>query len=281
MTLTTQRSWTLLWIDRHPFSAFALLAYAISWVCWIPAGLILPPTSAQAAHFAGAFGPMLAAMIVVGIRGGSLSKWLISLLKWRVGLEWYAFVLFFPALLIAIMSAIYLSIGHTLDWALFPERLSIYLPTLAFMAVFGGGNEEPGWRGFGLPELQKSFSPAIATLILGVVWAFWHAPILLGIEEVMSGAMPAGALLQLTGVTLVSITMHAFWYTWLFNRTGSVLLCILLHAGYNTANGLLLLVGVEALSGSSYQTLLVLMTSVLVGSVAILLIATRGRLGAS
>lgn len=126
-----------------------------------------------------------------------------------------------------------------------------------------------------------AFGPLSATLILGVVWAVWHAPILLGNHEVMSGALPGRAILAMVGVTLVSITVHAFWYTWLINRTGSVLLCILLHAGYNSANGLLLPVGPEALAGPAYQTLLTLMTLVLIASVAVLFIATRGRLGAA
>jgi membrane protease YdiL (CAAX protease family) len=65
-------------------------------------------------------------------------------------------------------------------------------------------------------------------------------------------------------VTLISIATHAFWYTWLMNRTGSVFLCILLHASYNAANGLLVLVPDDALQGNTYQTLLALMTGVLI-----------------
>jgi membrane protease YdiL (CAAX protease family) len=78
--------------------------------------------------------------------------------------------------------------------------------------------------------------------------------------------------------TFVSITAHAFWYTWLINRTGSVLLCILLHGSYNTANGLLLMVPDYRLS-ANYPTLLALMTSVLIASVVLLILGTRGRLG--
>lgn len=188
---------------------------------------------------------------------------------------WYAFVLLFPAFLITVMSALYLALGYTLEWDVLPEPLVAYLPTLAFMAVLGGGNEEPGWRGFALPELMQSYTPFLATLILGVFWALWHAPLLLTNQEIMSGAMSLTAVATIVGVTMISITVHAFWYTWLYHRTGSVLLCILLHAGYNAANGLLVLVAADA----AYQPLLVLMTLVLIASVVLLLIATRGRLG--
>ena len=37
--------------------------------------------------------------------------------------------------------------------------------------------EEFGWRGFMLPRLLKQGSALRAALLVGVVWALWHAPI--------------------------------------------------------------------------------------------------------
>jgi hypothetical protein len=42
-------------------------------------------------------------------------------------------------------------------------------------------------------------------------------------------------VLVLVALTLLSIVGYAFAYTYLLNKTGSVLLCILLHAGIDTA----------------------------------------------
>ncbi len=280
MAQTMSQSRMAAWATDHPFGLFVALAYATSWALWVPSGLFLPPTMATLAHYAGAFGPMIAAMIVVALQGGSVRRWFAGLFRWRLHPAWYVFALGFPTVLIAVMSVFYVSLGYTLEWDALPQRLAAYLPTLLIMAVIEGGNEEPGWRGFGLPALLKRHSPFAATLILGVIWAFWHWPILLGNPDVMSGALSAGAIATLIGVTMISITVHAFWYTWLWHRTGSVLLCILLHASYNTANGLLVLVSADLGSGPAYQTLLTLMTAVLIGSVVVLVIATRGRLGA-
>ena len=47
----------------------------------------------------------------------------------------------------------------------------IYLMTLA------GGMEEPGWRGFLQPALEKKFSMLIASSITGLAWACWHIPL--------------------------------------------------------------------------------------------------------
>jgi membrane protease YdiL (CAAX protease family) len=50
---------------------------------------------------------------------------------------------------------------------------------LALRTFFGGGlGEEPGLRGVALPLLLARIGPRQASLILGVCWMVWHAPIL-------------------------------------------------------------------------------------------------------
>jgi len=65
------------------------------------------------------------------------------------------------------------------------------------------------WRGFALPRLQQRYSPVRATLVLELFWSLWHLPI---------GPQ-----------TLLWIVPLALLYTWLFNRTHSIVLCVLLH----------------------------------------------------
>lgn len=269
-------------LSRHrPFFTFAALAYGFSWACWLLSFWLPDGPIATALFYLAGFGPLVAAMILVRAQGRSQRAWLRGLFKWRLHPGWYLFAFGFPVLLLAIVSLIYWRLGNGLDFSSLPTRLLAYLPTWLGLALVGGGNEEPGWRGFGLPTLQQRYSPFVATCILGLVWAFWHVPLLATNPDVVSGAIGPRDILLVAGVTLVSITTHTFWYTWLINRTGSVLLCIILHASYNAANGLLVLVPDEALRGSSYQTLLGLMTAVLIASVVGLLIQTRGQLGAS
>lgn len=72
----------------------------------------------------------------------------------------------------------------------------------------------------------------------------------------------------------------AFSYTWLYNRTGSVLLCILLHASFTPAQDHLILLpsntihpgsGVNAIDFDVIGTYLV--------AALALVVITRGRLG--
>jgi uncharacterized protein len=53
-----------------------------------------------------------------------------------------------------------------------------YLGAFVLMVVLGGPLfEEPGWRGFALPRLQRLLhGPLVGGLILGSLWALWHLP---------------------------------------------------------------------------------------------------------
>jgi membrane protease YdiL (CAAX protease family) len=268
-------------IRRQPFFTFAIAAYGFSWTCWLLSFWLSNRVIATTLFYLAGFGPWIVAMVMLKAQGRSLCGWLRSLFKWRLHPGWYLFALGFPVLLVAIVSLIYWRLGNTLDFTVLPSRLGAYVPTLLLIAIVGGGNEEPGWRGFGLPTLQQRYSPFMATGILGIVWAFWHVPLLATNPDVASGVASTQDIMLIAGVTLLSIATHAFWYTWLMNRTGSALLCILLHASYNAANGLLVLVPDDRLQGNSYQTLLALMTGVLILSVVSLLIKTHGQLGLS
>ena len=85
--------------------------------------------------------------------------------------------------------------------------------------VFAPIGEEPGWRGFALPRMQRVRTPFAATLLLGVIVAAWHLPLLAISEEKFEPVMLLGTLFV------------TFWYTWLFNRTGgSVFITIVAHA---------------------------------------------------
>jgi membrane protease YdiL (CAAX protease family) len=122
------------------------------------------------------------------------------------------------------------------------------------VAVLGGGFEEPGWRGFALPRLQaRHVTPIRATLVLALIWGLWHLP--------------------LYGLGFVGPMFYVFFYTYLYNRTGSVLLCILLHAGFTAALDNLIL------TSDSIAVDLTILGTLVAGTLALIGL-TRGRLGA-
>jgi len=235
-------------VPPRPYAlpAFFLLSFGIAWIVWLPAaaaswGLLplqLPP--ALTGLF-GAFGPSLAAIILTSAGDGApgLRQLLGRLLWWRAGIQWYAFVLFFPAAISLATSALYVSFGGSApDFAdppvlrlyPLPPELSgvgpwpllpfVFLQTLLFSSPMG---EEIGWRGYALPRLQAGRSALRASLVLGLLWGLWHLPLYLTRGHPLSE--------EFFGWYLLGILADAILFTWVYNNTrGSLLLALLFHA---------------------------------------------------
>jgi len=265
-------------ISAHPTVAFFLLAFAMSWTLMAPAMVAGLDSLAAVPFFLGVWAPAAAAAIVVRVTGGSIRDWLRDIMRWRVPRRYYLLALGFPVALTIVASAEFALAGEHLDFGLVGERAAAFLPLLLFCLLANGGPEEPAWRGFALPRLQDRMSPVRATLVLGTIWGLWHLPLLLVEENVDHdlGALAFGAVLVWT---LAGFTAYAFTYTYLWNRTRSALLCMLLHASYNTALGVVILRPADELVGSAYVAISLTLTGTLWVVAVALIVATRGRLG--
>lgn len=265
-------------VARHQLVAFFVLAFGFSWTAWAVPALGYRDGFGTVLFIAGTFGPLAAAAVVTRLAGDSVRAWFQGLFVWRVPLRWYAFAFGVPIAFAALVTAEFALAGEKLDWAVLDERLVAYLPSLLFVALAGGGNEEPGWRGFALRRLQERLTPVRATLLLGALWASWHLPVLFAAEDADHG-LGAGGVLLLVTLALASIVGYAFAYTFLVNKTGSVLLAIAMHASFNVANGFAGLRTEEALQQNDYLLMLALSAATIWILVAVLVMATRGRLG--
>jgi membrane protease YdiL (CAAX protease family) len=108
------------------------------------------------------------------------------------------------------------------------------LLTFLYLLIGGGGLEEPGWRGFVLPSLQKRYSPLRSSLILAVFWTLWHLPFFWWLGGDMQGGV-LGALLVMIIYFFTDVGPSAILFTAIFNRTGGSLpIVILLHTSINT-----------------------------------------------
>jgi uncharacterized protein len=250
------------WPERHPVLTFVGLTYALSWSLWALAWAVDAPLGgprwlAAVPFLLGGFGPPAAAWLLLRRDHQGRQRWVRSILHWRVPGRYYLVALALPALLFGVANVVVAVLGEPVEVGLLADRWPRYLATFAFVLVLGGALEEPGWRGYALPRLQARFTPLGATALLGLAWGVWHVPIY----------GPLGWVVPF---------VLAFFYTWLFNRTGSVLLCILLHASFTPAQDQLLLLrdevhGVTDLAiGVAY-----------LGAAVALIVLTRGRLGAA
>jgi membrane protease YdiL (CAAX protease family) len=107
------------------------------------------------------------------------------------------------------------------------DVLPIYLLSFGLTALAQGGNEEPGWRGYMQPELQKNFSPLIAAIIVSVFWSLWHLPLYL------NGFYPGDLVGGMVGGAIFRVLL-AIFLAWFYNRTkGNLFLMIILHTSFN------------------------------------------------
>jgi membrane protease YdiL (CAAX protease family) len=237
------------WVRRHPLGGFVVLAYALSWTVWIP-GLLLGGSALTIV--VGGFGPAVAAGLVTHWTGGSVGEWLRLLWRWRLPARFYLYALGLPVFLFGAMNVELALLGEEVDLGRLGDAIPAYLATFVAVALVGGGQEEPGWRGFALDRYQARHSPVVATLLLGLVWGAWHLP--------------------LYGLAFLGPMLFVFFYTWLYNRTGSVLLCVLLHGSFTPALDHLILSDDSA----TVDGVIVL---TMVAAAAVLVALTRGRLG--
>jgi uncharacterized protein len=151
-----------------------------------------------------------------GLRG--LSRFFRRLTLWRAPLLWWLFLLLGIPAIIYTAAAINGTISEPFRFV--PWYL--VFPALAQSLLLGPMGEEFGWRGLALPLLQRRFSPFWASLILGVVWATWHAPAFL-----MSGTPQSAWSFGPFFLGLIAVTVIM---TPLFNASrGSLLIAILYH----------------------------------------------------
>lgn len=109
------------------------------------------------------------------------------------------------------------------------------LPLAAFINLLPALGEELGWRGWLLPKLMP-LGALPALLISGVIWAAWHAPvILLGYNY-----PDAPGWLGMAAMAGLCIPIGAV-FGWLRLRSGSVWPAALAHGAFNAAAGSYLL----------------------------------------
>lgn len=93
--------------------------------------------------------------------------------------------------------------------------------------------EELGWRGFALLELQKKYSPLIASIIIGFWWGMWHVPIWLT-TGFMGIDLIKYSLFFMLSIIATSIIMAAF-----YNLNQNLIIPIIIHQFFNFFIGLI------------------------------------------
>ena len=260
------------WFTLHPLAAFFTLAILFSWLIALPSlffGLPFKPFQTI-----GAYGPFLAGLLASAASGREeMKSFFRRMTNFHFGLSLYLLAIFGYVLLyflVASLSGAPLVQYLTEKWTLI---FSLYLPALFTVYLVNPIGEETGWTGFALPHLQKRFSPWLAAVILGLIWAIWHLPAYFVPSE-MGTFNPIGFIIFI----LVAIFTRLLW-TWLSNHAhGSGILAILLHASSNAVSLTLIPQMLPTPTQSQLVTSGMIMLGFLFLFAILTLIFTRGQL---
>jgi membrane protease YdiL (CAAX protease family) len=273
-------------IRRRPLLSFFAIANLLSWIAWLP--YILSETGLGILDFRfpailgttqflgvlpGAYlGPITAAFVVTAVADGrpGLRRWVGRMLKWRIGWRWYLSVL------IGVPAALTVTSIALSDGAIQMPPVAVlvaYLPMLLIQMVTTGIAEEPGWRDFATPRLQRRYGPLVGTMILGPLWGAWHLPLFFS----EWGGWPDVTWLA-AGEFVASACALSVVMTWAFNRSGESLpLVMLLHVSVNTFVSVAWTSMFPTIAGAGNASHVLLLASTT--AALIVLAATRGRLG--
>lgn len=215
------------WFRRHSLVSFFVLAYGLNFLLAVI--ILAIPGLAQFSPvwlIPGAT-PTLSAILLCGLIGGwaEIRRLLSGWFRFQLGWRWYLAALGF-VLGPLLFALVYIALGHP-PRGLAPGTTLAALAGSLLMTCFGAPfGEEAGWRGFALPRLQQRYNALVSSVLLGLLWAFWHIPFYID-PEMAADHIPFGIFI------LICIVLSIL-FTWIYNNTrGSLVGPMLAHFCFN------------------------------------------------
>jgi membrane protease YdiL (CAAX protease family) len=231
-------------IARRPLVMYFVLAYVFYWLFLVGVlavlGLLglklnaLPRWVMPLLTVLGSWMPSVAAVIVTGLLDGraGIRRLFRKFVQFRLPARWYIAALI-PLGLAFVVAGIY-RLGGGVAPGGSSLALGFWLSVTVLNLLQGPTGEETGWRGFALPRLLERFSPLKAGVLLGVLWGFWHLPLLLS-----SGYAPVNLSLYCIAF-IIDITSLSVLMTWIFRKTSNSLVPMAIaHFSFNAGGQLI------------------------------------------
>ncbi|HRK70967.1 MAG TPA: CPBP family intramembrane metalloprotease [Micropepsaceae bacterium] len=187
---------------------------------------LTPGSTSLSLYLAGLACPALAAIALAGKAGRKNLLCALGAISGQGGTI-AAALLAQPLMIVA---ANLLARGEAMAFQPMPGMLLLALGQL--IVVLG---EEPGWRFYLLPRLNRKLGLRGGVLAMAAIWGIWHAPMFFVAGSLQSGSSPLFFAAQIFGWS----ALHAALY---LRAQGSLVPHLVLHAGANLALSLGLLV---------------------------------------
>lgn len=225
-------------LKRHPVLSFYVLTFIISWGgMLLVLGFDASPADSEeigrmmaVVYVALLAGPTVAGILLTALIEGrkGLRSFGSRLFRWRVGARWYALALLSAPLVavavlytLSLISRDYLPRIATTDDRGFLVQFSI------LSALIVGIFSELGWTGFAVPRLKTHHGVLWTGLIVGLLWGAWQAFVVY-----WGGGDSPGTLAPaffFPAVLFTWLPSFRVLMTWVYDRTQSLFLAILMH----------------------------------------------------
>lgn len=257
-------------IRRHPVGMYIYSVFLISWVgSLLVGGPIFLRGESMALEdilvvgMVVLSGPFVAGLLMTYLVKGrpGLRDLFLRMIRWRVGGRWYAALLIFPILLLAVSLALSTWVS--------PELSPIFFTPGIMMGLLAGAIEEVGWMGFAYPMMRSRLGVLRTSLYLGFLHALWHiVPDFLGNYH----ALGEYWLPYFIGFAVFVVALRVL-IVWVYENTGSLLLAQLMHASSTGFFAILIPTGIAPANWAIFVSVYAVVLSV----VAALVVARYGR----
>ena len=173
----------------------------------------------------------LAGILVTGLVSGrvGLRDLRSRLVRWRVGVRWYAVALLTaPLLETAILGAFSRTSRDYLPGIITADHPASLLVAGLLAVLVIPFLEEIGWTGFATAELSKRHGVLATGLIVGVPWGVLHLPLY---AATASGSVPLALYLPVVAFSV--LLPYRVLMVWVYDHTQSVLIAVLMHVSIN------------------------------------------------
>ena len=219
-------------MNKRPVGEFLAITFIIMIIFWGGSALIsqifdvtIDNVFLKIMYMVGGFSPTIASYVSLkrNNKVRSFKEWIKKIFDIKHNISIY--------MLVGLFVLIYYTIGCIMNGFEFGAPFFMVFVIVPMM-LFGGGNEEVGWRMILQPELEKKWGFNIATIFTAATWWLWHLPIFF-----IKGTANADMNYYLFGIMCLTLS---YALATVRKASNGVFPCILLHCLINGLSAIFL-----------------------------------------